>query len=274
MIPFLIWKPCIGNCLKRNRKWRGKSHMAQSKTKAGDSAKTSKTKTPAKAPAKVPAKAPVKAPAKAAATKATKAAKPKAPAKAAVSKSAKATKGDAGILNITISAAGVQWTISPKIYPLDVVYQAAFVFIDRAYLMLDEDAKGNIVVSLKGKEALSKPQLEALQGEFANELLNQAVRRTLSKQNRRLRELIVAKALFAASRPDELREIMNSVSRSGPGQGEAAPRPWDQATAEEQDELDKLLAEIEQDFADDPMGIAVPWDEKYGDKKGGGESAE
>lgn len=158
----------------------------------------------------------------------------------------------------------ISWAIKPRVYPMEVVYQAAFVFIDRAYIMLDKDEAGDILVRLKGKEPLDKAALDALQGEFANELLNQAVRRSISRQNQRIRELIVAKALFAAARPGELDEIIQQAGAQEREQAEKV-RPWDQATQEEQDELDRLLAEIEQDFADDPMGIAVPWDEKYGE---------
>lgn len=164
-----------------------------------------------------------------------------------------------GIFKVKVNKDSIVWTVNPKIYPLDVVYQAAFVFIDRAYMMLDKDDDGSIMVKLKGKETLDKSALENLQGEFANELLNQAVRRKLAKDNKRIRELIVAKALFSAARPNELNEIMDNMGGSS---GEV-PRPWDEATQEEQDELDKLLAEIEEDFAEDPMDIATPWDEKY-----------
>lgn len=167
------------------------------------------------------------------------------------------------ILKVDYDPNTVTWTIDPKVYPLDILYQAAFIFIDRAYMLLDMDKDKNIIVRLKGKEDLKKEELEALHGDFANELLNQAVRKQVAKDNRRIREFIVAKALFAAARPQELSEIVSSVSQDRTGPDEAQ-RPWDEATQEEQDELDRLLAEIEADFADDPMGIAVPWDEKHG----------
>jgi len=165
-----------------------------------------------------------------------------------------------GVFNFEYDENSVIWTINPKIYPLDVVYQAAFVFIDKSYMTLDKNAEGHIMVKLKGKEPLERAGLEVLQGEFANELLSQAVRRKLAKDNKRIRELIVAKALFSAGRPDELNEVMSNLEQPG---GSEVPRPWDEATQEEQDELDKLLAEIEEDFEEDPMDIATPWDEKY-----------
>ncbi len=238
-------------------------------------------KTAPKAPAAKPAK---KAAEKKASTKkvsAKKAPAKKAPAKktsvksapAAVKKAAKPIPKavESGVLKAEIETNQVVWIIDPKVYPLDVVYQAAFVYIDRAYLFLDRSPDGELVVTLKGKGKLKKTELEMLLGEFANELLNQAVRKTLAKENHRLRELIVAKALFSAGRPEELREIVSAVTPPSGGAGgeKQPPRPWDEATQEEQDELDRLLAEIEEDFADDPMGIAVPWDEKYGEGEGG-----
>lgn len=243
-------------------------------TKKNETKATPKATKANPAPKAAPKAAAKAKPAPKTAPKAAAKAKPApkaAPKAAAAPKAKKAPAVAEGLLQVDVAANSIQWTINPKVYPLEVVYQAAFVFIDRAYMLLDYDAAGNILVTLKGKATLKKAELEALQGEFANELLNQAVRRTLSRQNRRLRELIVAKALFAAGRPQELREIMGAVSPNRAPGGGPAPRPWDEATQEEQDELDRLLAEIEQDFADDPMGIAVPWDEKYGDKGGSDE---
>ncbi len=184
----------------------------------------------------------------------------------ATPKTGKAKKASAvdGIVKVKIGENSIQWKLNPKVYPLEVVYQASFVFIDRAYLFLDMDDDKQILVQLKGKETLDEAALKALQGEFANELLNHAVRKNVAKQNKRIRELIVAKALFAAGRPQELREISEGMSGLTSSAAEP-PRPWDDATEEEQEELDRLLAEIEKDFAEDPMGIAVPWDEKYGE---------
>jgi len=52
------------------------------------------------------------------------------------------TKNADGILDTAFDTNQIAWSINPKIYPLDVVYQAAFVFIDRAYMLLDVAADG------------------------------------------------------------------------------------------------------------------------------------
>jgi His-Xaa-Ser system protein HxsD len=127
-----------------------------------------------------------------------------------------------------------------KIYPIEVVYGACYNFIDRCYVYLDGDGDKGIVVRLKGKASMSDEQLAALEGELTNELLSQALRKKISQQNQRLREYIVSRALFAAQSGEE--EIFD-------------------------EEMGEDL-ELEEDFLDDPLQIAVPWDEKYGtDKK-------
>lgn len=155
----------------------------------------------------------------------------------------------------------VIFSIDESIYPLDILKQAAFIFIDRCYVHLDREGE-RFTISLKGKDKLDTAGLEALKGEFDNELLNQLIRRQIGRNNQKLREMIVAKALLSATR-------RNASEAQPAAQPAAQVRPWDDVSKEEQDELDKLLAEIESEFQEDPSGIAVPWDEKYG-KNGDG----
>lgn len=124
-------------------------------------------------------------------------------------------------------------SLNPKIYPLEAVYGACYVFIDRAYLFLDGNPEKEIRVFIKGKEELNSKELEKLAGEFKNELLNYTLRLTIAKNTKKIRETIVEKALFSAL-------------------------PHEEIVAEEKEE--KV-------FEEDPLGIAVPWEEKYGKKK-------
>ena len=123
--------------------------------------------------------------------------------------------------------------INPKIYPLEAVYGACYVFIDRAYLFLDGNPEKEIKVFIRGKKELNPKELEKLAGEFKNELLNYTLRLTIAKNTKKIRETIVERALFSAL-------------------------PHEEIAAEEKEE--KM-------FEDDPLGIAVPWEEKYGKKK-------
>ena len=118
------------------------------------------------------------------------------------------------------------------LYPLDVIYGASYVFVDRCYVLLDSPDADHVQVELRGREALDEAGLRSLAGEFGNELLNQAWRSQVTRNNRAVIEAVMAKAMAGALGPPDL----------------------DDAAAEE----------FEADAFDDPLGIAVPWEEKYG----------
>jgi len=66
----------------------------------------------------------------------------------------------------------IRFSLNLQSYPLEAVYGASYVFIDKAYLFLDSQSSRKIEISLKGKKKLTKKQLDNLKGEFLNELLN------------------------------------------------------------------------------------------------------
>jgi His-Xaa-Ser system protein HxsD len=152
--------------------------------------------------------------------------------------------------------------LSSKLYSLEAVYGAAYVFLDRAYVYLEEAPKSKIKVTLKGKNKLTGKGLEGLKDEFLNELLNFSLREQISKSNKKIREYIVARALSAASaavipgrRPMGQED---SQGRKLPG----GVIPW---TGERFKE--KPSGKKGRIWAKDPLGIAVPWEEKYLAKK-------
>lgn len=130
----------------------------------------------------------------------------------------------------------VIFSLNPNFYSIEAVYAAAYVFVDRAYIYLDGDPKKEIVVFLKGKKhKLEKNELDSLKGEFLNELLDYLLRVQISQKNQKIREYIVASVLLSAlpqgSSPD----------------------------CDDPEEAD--------DWKNDPLGIAVPWEEKCQEKK-------
>jgi His-Xaa-Ser system protein HxsD len=137
------------------------------------------------------------------------------------------------IENVALDSANgsVFITLNRKLYTLEVVYGTAYVFIDRCYVLLDIDEQGALVVRLRGKQPLDEDHLEALAGEFANELINQLLRVKISKRNAKVREAIVSRALFSSFKEREIFE-------------------GDDFGAED-------------DYLDDPLGIAVPWEDKF-----------
>jgi His-Xaa-Ser system protein HxsD len=88
---------------------------------------------------------------------------------------------------------GITFKLNPKVYPIETVYSAAYVFLDKAYVFLDGDPEKEILVTLKHKEG---GDLENLRGEFMNELINYADYRQRAKETLRLRELLMQRAML------------------------------------------------------------------------------
>lgn len=130
-------------------------------------------------------------------------------------------------------------SVNPKIYPLDAIYSAAYVFLDKAYILLDGNPEEKITIELKPKE---KHDLEKLGREFNNELLNYAQYKKQAELNAPLRQILLQRALLTND-----------------------PSLQDSAAKEDEDlGLDDLDDDL--DFLEDPEGIAIPWEEKYGKK--------
>ena len=126
----------------------------------------------------------------------------------------------------------VQLEIDSGTYPLDALYGAAYVFIDRAYVLLDKPAEQRFRVTLSPKDgATNEPALRALAGEFANELLSCAYRHRLTLDNRALIESVTTQAVAGAMGPPSLDDLARFDFTDAP--------------------------------LDDPLGIAVSWEEKY-----------
>ena len=149
-------------------------------------------------------------------------------------------------LRFDLGPDAVSVSFDEALYPKDAIYGAAYVFIDRCYVHLDRAADRRIQVTLRAKK---KDGLDphAIAGEFENEHLGQAWRRQIAEENRALIESITTRALGGAAGPPGLDEL--------------------------------LAADIGESTAfDDPLGIAMSWEEKYAKKKaapaggdGGGE---
>lgn len=135
--------------------------------------------------------------------------------------------------------------LNSDVYPLDVIYRACFTFLNRLYIFLDIEKDGKIRVELSPKYPMSQEEWLSIVGEFKNELLTSALRNNIAKTASRVRDIIVEKAIIGAL-PVQTGEI-----RLGEKKEKTEPM------IQEEDNLD---------FLDDPLGIAVPWEEKYGKK--------
>jgi len=132
---------------------------------------------------------------------------------------------------LKIEGNSVILSINPKLYPLETIYSASYVFLDRAYVFLDGDPKKEILIILKPKEKIN---LEELGGEFFNELINYADYNARSKETKKIREIILQKALIT-----------------------------NDPISQDSDEFDDLIKELEDDdeFSDDADKIIAPWED-------------
>ena len=132
---------------------------------------------------------------------------------------------------LTKATGAVEIAFDEALYPKDAIYGAAYVFIDRCYVRLDRPSAGKISVSLTPKPG-SDQNPQELAGEFENELLGQAWRRLITDENRALIERVSTLALAGAAGPPGLDDLMD--------------------------------LEIGEETAfEDPLGIAMSWEEKY-----------
>ena len=116
-------------------------------------------------------------------------------------------------------------SVNPKVYPLEAVHSASYVFMEDSFVVLDGDPEKKITVKLRPRE--KSKNLEELGRGFNDELLNYAVYNTQSEKNKVIKEAIVQKALFTNQGADY-----------------------------------KESAETEEEsYVDDPLGIARPWEE-------------
>jgi len=131
--------------------------------------------------------------------------------------------------------------VNPKIYELDVIYSAAYVFLDRAYIILDGDPENEIVVELRLKKGTNEEdigkkeeeeELERLGREFFNELLNYGFYKKQSEKNSKIREAFLQRALVTNVQELRERDDLNVDS-------------------ENMEELDRYLDDVE--------GIKIPW---------------
>jgi His-Xaa-Ser system protein HxsD len=130
-------------------------------------------------------------------------------------------------MTVDLATRRVTLTVDESIYDLDVIQGAAYLFVDRCYIWLDRPADRRVDVVLRTKGEADTATLEALAGEFQNELLNQALRKNIGDTNAKIREFIMAKAFFAVDAPST---------------------------------IDKLLAELDaEEMGDDALEISVPW---------------
>lgn len=128
---------------------------------------------------------------------------------------------------------GAAWLqVDDTVYPLEALYGACYVFIDRCFVLVDRPTAGRYRVSLASKAGdADEATLRALVGEFVNELLSCAWRHQITKDNRASLEAVAMQALAGAMGPPSLDDLK---------QFDFSEEPFE-----------------------DPLGIGLSWEEKY-----------
>lgn len=86
------------------------------------------------------------------------------------------------------------FSVNPKIYSLDIIYSAAYIMIDKAFIILDGNPEKEIKIEIRKKEETQK--LSDLVREFNEELLNYSVYKVQSERNKGIRETILQRVLL------------------------------------------------------------------------------
>lgn len=140
------------------------------------------------------------------------------------------------LVSADISAGHVSLVVEESVYPLEAVYGASYTFIDRCYVHISRPSAATFQVRLSPKKMnVDEDLLRTFIGEFGNELLSCAWRLKIAEQNRALIESVTMQAV-------------------GSAMGQAS--------------LDDLAAfDFTDEAFEDPLGIAVSWEEKYKKKE-------
>jgi His-Xaa-Ser system protein HxsD len=141
------------------------------------------------------------------------------------------------MVTVDLREGAISLLVDARLYPLSALYAAAYIFIDRCFVLLDQPDPAHYRVTLTPKSAKDgvEASLTPFAGEFANELLSCAWRARIAEESRSLIEATTAEALRGAMGAPSL------------------------------DDLEKF--DFSGEAFDDPLGIAVSWEEKYGKNK-------
>lgn len=135
----------------------------------------------------------------------------------------------------------ITFTVEKSVFGRSAVLRAGHSFLDRAYVAIGEDADAGWQISLEQKEGAAALSGLSLEGEFRNALVNEAFRDSLMEGAQTVKELIVAKALYG---------------------GAAAAGASEQGAADGDEDEFAFVDEELDDYLSDPLGIAVPWEER------------
>lgn len=152
---------------------------------------------------------------------------------------------------------GVSLTVSVKEHGLAPILNAAYLLTDRAYARVDGDPKKSLTVTLSPKMERGGAGLKQA---FEDALRTQKLRWAQAEANREVRERVARQGLLIAA----------GVAPAAPAPA-PAPGGGEALTAEQQAEIDRLIAEVEVEIKElktkpagaDPENVRATWEEKH-----------
>lgn len=152
-------------------------------------------------------------------------------------------------------------TVKVKEHGLAPILNAAYLLTDRAYARIDGSPKTELTVTLRAKDPRDAAGLGA---EFAATLRTQKLRWAQAEANRELRERVARQGLLIAA------GVAPAAPAPAPAPAQGGGEPL---SAEQQAEIDRLIAEVEVEIKDlkkkpagaDPENVRATWEEKHGE---------
>ena len=174
----------------------------------------------------------------------------------------------------TIEKDFVKLELNPKLYDVETIYSAAYQLMEDAYVYFDGDPDIEITVHLSYKdEGMNKEkELSDLAKKFLNHLVNYTFYKINSKKKEVLRALLLRKSFENVNLEEYDEESCTTCGSDTSSKDEGSSQASDQQddldeddleVFEDEDDMDEDLTEEDLEF-DDPEGIAIPWEEKYG----------
>lgn len=133
---------------------------------------------------------------------------------------------------VTVNREGVSAELSVAAEGIEPILGAAYLMTDRAHVFLAGDRKRTARVLLRPKDAPSAKALRGLAAAFEAELDTQRLRWAIAKNNLPIQEYVAEQAVLLAN------------GRAAP----AAEAAGDELTPEQRQEIDKLIAEVEEEI--------------------------
>lgn len=146
-----------------------------------------------------------------------------------------------------LSAREIAFVIDEDLYALDAIYGACYTFIDRVWVFLSRPADRKVRVRLRTKKGADEAALEALAGEFANELLNSQLRFRIGRATATIREQYMARAFGASSQATTIADLLAELDAEELEEEPLEiPVPWKGAEASASEKASASAASVEE----------------------------